>query len=128
MLRDGAKNARELWSVGLDGSNPKRLSVEGERVSELVLSPDGERMFYVKEVVSGSGGVGYDVFSMRLDGEESPKRVTTEELYVSDLSMSPDGRELLFLLKTGGYPARGKGRICVVPVTGGEVSTIGTNY
>jgi len=129
MVKSGRSMWNQIWFVGLDGTGSHRLPTGSMRngASRPVLSPDRQTVFYVAE--QGSLGYRYDLFSTRVRGDDPPERLTTEEAYIAlGLSVSPDGRDLLFVLEQAGGVDRGKGEICTVPVAGGEVTVVGTNY
>jgi Tol biopolymer transport system component len=114
--RDG-----DIYRVGVDGSDLKRLTVGG-RLAEFRLSPqdrhgssdppdispDGRRIAYIAE----RDGVP-NVHVMNLDGSEQ-RPITAGKTPCGRVRFSPDGRSLAFVSFEGKYP-----QLFIVPADGG---------
>lgn len=115
--RDG-----DIYSVSVDGGNPRRLTT-GNRYGEFKLSSqdrhgssdaphisaDGRRIAYiaVKEGVA-------NVHTMNLDGTEQ-QQLTFRKAACGRVRWSPDGRQLAFVSFEGKTP-----QLFVIPAEGGE--------
>ncbi len=69
----------------------------------------------------------YEIHSLELAGNVRARQLTHERGYISQISLSADGEYILFVLEHKGARQRGKGRICFIPSTGGQVRYVCDN-
>ncbi|WP_074406933.1 MULTISPECIES: S41 family peptidase [Aquimarina] len=82
--------ADDLWVANLDGSEPKRLTIDKGIESNPVFSPDGQSIAFSAEY---DGNI--DVFIIPTNGG-IPKRLTWHPVRDFTLGFSPDGKSVLF--------------------------------
>jgi serine/threonine protein kinase len=91
-----AGNDRDLWTVGLDGTDPVQVTRDAATDWNPIWSPDGRFLYFA----SDRGGsmnlwrVGIDERSGRAVGQ--PEAITTPAPYIGFLSRSGDGRRLAY--------------------------------
>jgi dipeptidyl aminopeptidase/acylaminoacyl peptidase len=91
------------------------------RVSEPRLSPDGERVTFVRRVPSDGESVTATIHVVPADGGEDPRRFTLTDGVDAEPRWSPSGDRLAFV------STRGEGdrpQLWVVPVDGGEARQV----
>jgi len=93
LSRDGGT---QLFLVGADGSNAKRLTSSGGIDTEPVFSPDGQSLYFT----SDRGG-SPQIYRMPAGGGEA-QRVTFEGTYNVSPRISPDGKVLAYIARNGG--------------------------
>ncbi len=82
--------AEDLWVANLDGTQPRRLTIDKGIESNPVFSPDGRHIAFSAEY---DGNV--DVFIIPVNGG-IPKRLTWHPGRDNTLNFSPDGKSVLF--------------------------------
>jgi dipeptidyl aminopeptidase/acylaminoacyl peptidase len=88
----------DLWEVAASGATPKPVWTTPTQESEIVLSPDGKRVAFVR---SNSGGDSENSRESELivrslaDGTETA--VTKDPVRISDIIWSPDGNSLAYI-------------------------------
>ncbi|WP_062059646.1 S41 family peptidase [Aquimarina longa] len=82
--------AEDLWIANLDGTQPRRLTIDKGLESNPVFSPDGKHIAFSAEY---DGNV--DVFIIPVSGG-IPKRLTWHPGLDNTLNFSPDGKFVLF--------------------------------
>lgn len=104
--------AEDLWIANVDGSNPRRLTVDEGVESNPVLSPDGKLIAFSAEYDGNT-----DVFVVPVEGG-IPKRLTWHPGGDLVRGFTPDGKSVLFIsqrsIHTGRYF-----QLFTVPVNGG---------
>lgn len=105
--------AEDLWVANLDGSNPKRLTIDEGVESNPVFSPDGSHIAFSAEY---DGNV--DVFIMPTSGG-LPKRLTWFPSWDIVRDFSPDGKQVLFNSRRTNYTSR-HAKLYTVNVDGGR--------
>lgn len=93
-----AGEAFDVWSMGIDGCDPKRLTRSGN-AAEPAWSPDGERIAFVTESGSARGSIRL----VSASGGRS-RRIRTGLSGVWSPEWSPNGRRIAFI---GANPGRG---------------------
>lgn len=87
----------DLWEVAASGGTPKPVWTTPTQESDIVLSPDGKRVAFVR---SNSGGDGENSRESELivrslaDGSETA--VTNDPISISDIVWSPNGNSLAY--------------------------------
>ena len=114
---EGSSRAVEIWQVGADGSEPRRLTYLGGVASSPDLAPDGSRVAFDAAV---PGGDARQIFVIAREGRRAqtviagtaviklhgarPAQLTTEGANY-DPVWSADGRRVAFLTDRGGAAA-----------------------
>jgi len=101
------KGRTDLWLVGTDGTNLRRLTSHPEADSNPRWAPDGSSIFFLSGRSDSS-----QVWSIRLDGGEA-EQVTDQPLDVANLAVSPDGKHIAFTMEVfpGSGPAETKEKL-----------------
>jgi dipeptidyl aminopeptidase/acylaminoacyl peptidase len=86
---DGDRYVQTLWSVGIDGSVPRRLTM-GPSDASPAFSPDGRRLVFLRFVDGFS-----QLWLLPIDGGE-PEQLTRLPLGAAAARWSPDGTRLAF--------------------------------
>lgn len=76
---------------------PETLAPSSTRYADFALSPDGRRLYAVRESHSVSGDVVNDLVALSADGSVSPAVVASGHDFYSSPRVSPDGRRLAWL-------------------------------
>ncbi|MFQ6035307.1 MAG: prolyl oligopeptidase family serine peptidase [Sedimentisphaerales bacterium] len=90
------KGRTDLWLVGSDGTNLRRLTSHSASDSNPRWAPDSKTVYFLSSRSDSS-----QVWRIRIDGGEA-EQITDEPLDVSNLVVSPDGRNLAFTMEV--YP------------------------
>ena len=101
--RDDEKSF-EVYSVRRDGSDLHRLTTTRDVETCARLSPEGERILYLKGLVSGND----EVFVMEKDGRR-PVNITRSKAAEGWPAWTPDGRRIVF-------SSNGSGTFCLYSV------------
>ncbi len=109
----GAGPGAEIWTMGFDGSDPRRITVNSVRDAMPAISADGSRIVFVSE----RGGPGADLWTMNADGS-APAPLHTGPGDDRDPQLTPDESEVVFTTEIGGDRD-----LAVVPATGGPHAT-----
>ena len=95
LWNDQATHGRDVWLVGSDGSNLRKLSdfvgrndAGLESVSDLAWGPEDSALIFA---------AGNDLYQIELPGSTTPKRILSGASPAYALALSPDGRFLSFL-------------------------------
>jgi WD40 repeat protein len=133
-VRDQATRRAALWTVGVDGSEPRKLleitppeppqndfgttwrALADDRYQHPVWTPDG------REIVVASAHEGQlDLYAVASDGS-AVRRLTDTPDFEIQASLSPDGRDLAYGSTTGFGTGGGWGNVAawVQPLAGGE--------
>lgn len=105
--------AEDLWVANLDGSQPRRLTVDEGVESSPKFSPDGK---WIAFSASYDGNV--DVFVIPVEGGV-PKRLTWHPGADVVRGFTPDGKNVLFRSQRVSFTGR-YAQLFTVPVTGGN--------
>jgi Tol biopolymer transport system component len=81
-----------LWTSGVDGSGPRRLTTEAGFYDHPTWSPDGARIAYA---FSGGPGANWDIYTVGLQGG-APEQLTSDGSQDWYPSWSPDGATIAF--------------------------------
>jgi len=97
----------DLWLVGTDGSDLRRLTSHPENDTNPRWSPDDKLIWFV----SGRSELA-QVWRIRVDGGEA-QQITHLPLDVANLAVSPDGRYLAFTMEIfpGSHPSQTKEKL-----------------
>jgi tricorn protease len=104
--------AEDLWVANLDGSQPRRLTVDGGIESNPVFSPDGKWIAFSAQYDGNT-----DVFLVPSEGG-IPKRLTWHPSADLVRGFTPDGKSVLFISQRATFTGR-YFQLFTVPVTGG---------
>lgn len=104
--------AEDLWVANLDGTQPRRLTVDEGVESNPVFSPDGTTIAFSAQY---DGNI--DVYTIPVEGG-IPKRLTWHPGADIVKSFTPDGKRVLFISKRAAFTNRFS-QLFTVPVAGG---------
>jgi len=105
--------AEDLWVANLDGSQPRRLTVDEGVESNPTFSPDGTMIAFSAQYDGNT-----DVFVIPVDGG-IPKRLTWHPAADVVKSFTPDGKSVLFTSTRFAFNNR-YSQLFTVPITGGQ--------
>ncbi|MFD2444087.1 hypothetical protein ACFSO7_08825 [Bacillus sp. CGMCC 1.16607] len=95
-----------IYIMNVDGTRIKRLTPEDELVTEAVISPKGNRIYYIKaaEFYAEHPGVAaipynYDLYSIDINGSNIHRITKFSSDFIHDLSISADGTKLGMILE-----------------------------
>jgi dipeptidyl aminopeptidase/acylaminoacyl peptidase len=83
----------DLWLIGADGKNPRRLTTHPENDYNPRWDPDGKSVWFISARYGSA-----QVWRIRIDGGEA-RQVTELPLDVGNLLVSPDGRYIAFTME-----------------------------
>ncbi len=104
--------AEDLWVANIDGTNPRRLTVDRGVESNPIFSPDGKLIAFSAEYDGNT-----DVFIVPVEGG-IPKRLTWHPGADYVRGFTPDGQSVLFISQRSIYTGR-YFQLFTVPITGG---------
>jgi len=87
------KGLTDLWLVGADGTDLRRLTSHKAADSNPCWAPDGKLIWFISRRTETS-----QVWRIRIDGGEA-EQVTDEPLDVGNLIVAPDGRHIAFTME-----------------------------
>jgi dipeptidyl aminopeptidase/acylaminoacyl peptidase len=99
-----AKRVAHIWTMGIDGKNPRQLTSGEKGESSPMFSPDGKWILYIS-----SKDVGLQLYLMPTGGGEA-KKLTSISTGVSDPLWSRDGKWIAF--SSDVYPECGGDDAC----------------
>jgi tricorn protease len=105
--------AEDLWVANLDGSQPRRLTVDEGIESNPYFSPDGKLIAFSAQYDGNT-----DVFVIPTEGG-IPKRLTWHPYEDIVRGFTPDGKSVLFASRRTTFSNR-YAQLFTVPVTGGN--------
>jgi len=101
-LSRNAEKIQSLFIANQDGVNPKKLSSDVLHVSEAIFSKDGNQIYFsgmpAKDFKEweNSTDVGFDLFSVDLDGKNLKQLTDDHRLSMESMTLSSDGLDILF--------------------------------
>lgn len=104
--------AEDLWIANLDGTQPRRLTIDEGEESDPMFSPDGQHIAFSAEYDGNT-----DVFIVPVEGG-IPKRLTWHPGFDLVRGFSPDGNNVLFAAQRTLYTRRYT-QLFTVSVNGG---------
>ncbi len=104
--------AEDLWVANIDGSQPKRLTVDEGIESSPFFSPDGKLIAFSAQYDGNT-----DVYVIPTEGGV-PKRLTWHPSFDAVRGFTPDGKSVLFASQRNTFSNR-YAQLFTVPVTGG---------
>ncbi len=104
--------AHDLWVANLDGTQPRRLTVDEGEESRPFFSPDGSMIAFSAQYDGNT-----DVYVVPVDGG-IPRRLTWHPYADQVEGFTPDGKRVLFLSSRDAFI--GFTQLFTVPVEGGE--------
>jgi len=105
--------AQDLWVANLDGSQPKRLTIDEGVESNPMFSPDGSLIAFSAQYDGNT-----DVYVIPVEGG-IPKRLTWHPANDVVKGFTPDGRSVLFTSNRVASNNR-YSQLFTVPITGGQ--------
>jgi len=105
--------AEDLWVANLDGSQPKRLTIDEGVESNPMFSPDGSLIAFSAQYDGNT-----DVYVIPVEGG-IPKRLTWHPAADMVKGFTPDGRSVLFTSNRVAFNNR-YSQLFTVPITGGQ--------
>lgn len=98
-----------VWIVGIDGSDPHRVTPPDTDAFDPVFAPGDAKLFFAGSSYQGSyspiarpGNHDVDIYSIGIDGTQKTQ-LTQQHLYeINSMSLSPDSQEIL--ISTSRYP------------------------
>jgi tricorn protease len=105
--------AHDLWVADLDGTNPRRLTVDEGNESSPGFSPDGKLIAFSAEYDGNT-----DVFIVPVEGG-IPTRLTWHPAGDYARGFTPDGKSVLFLSQRATFTG-GLAQLFTVPLEGGH--------
>jgi tricorn protease len=105
--------AEDLWIANIDGSQPRRLTVDEGIESNPVFSPDGKLIAFSAQYDGNT-----DVFIIPIEGGV-PKRLTWHPAADIVRGFTPDGKSVLFASQRTVFTNRYL-QLFTIPVTGGH--------
>jgi len=109
--------AEDLWVANIDGSQPRRLTVDEGVESNPVFSPDGKLIAFSAQYDGNT-----DVFIIPVEGGV-PKRLTWHPGPDIVRGFTPDGNFVLFISQRASFSNR-YAQLFTVPVKGGPVTQL----
>ena len=109
--------AEDLWVANLDGSQPRRLTVDEGIESSPVFSPDGKLIAFSAQYEGNT-----DVYVIPVEGG-MPKRLTWHPSADGVRGFTPDGKSVLFASQRSSFTNRYT-QLFTVPVTGGPATKL----
>lgn len=109
--------AEDLWVANLDGSQPRRLTVDEGIESNPVFSPDGKMIAF-----NGQYDGNTDVYVIPVEGG-IPKRLTWHPAADLVRGFTPDGKSVLFISQRALFTTRYY-QLFTVPVAGGPATQL----
>lgn len=109
--------AEDLWVADLNGSNPRRLTIDEGIESNPVFSPDGSIIAFSAEYEGNT-----DVYTVPATGGV-PKRLTYHPYPDLVRDFTPDGKEVLFASQRSIFTNRYT-QLFTVPLSGGHTSNV----
>jgi len=106
--------AEDLWIANIDGSNPRRLTIDEGIESNPIFSPDGTTIAFNAQY---DGNI--DVYVVSVLGG-IPKRLTWHPYYDGVSDFSPDGKKVLFLSQRNTHTNR-NAQLFEVNIEGGTI-------
>ena len=109
--------AEDLWVANLDGSQPRRLTVDEGIESSPMFSPDGKQIAFSAQYEGNT-----DVYVIPVEGGV-PKRLTWHPAADAVRGFTPDGKSVLFASQRVTFTNR-YAQLFTVPVTGGPATQL----
>ncbi len=109
--------AEDLWVANIDGSNPRRLTIDHGVESNPHFSPDGQTLVFSAQYDGNT-----DVFSIPVAGG-SPKRLTWHPGNDFARGFTPDGKNVLFGSQRNVFTNRYV-QLFTMPVEGGQATRL----
>jgi len=113
--------AEDLWVANLDGTSPRRLTVDEGVESNPVFSPDGSTIAFSAEYDGNT-----DVFVVPVTGG-IPKRLTYHPYTDAVRDFTPDGKKVLFISQREVFTNR-YAQFFTVNVNGGNITKLKIPY
>jgi TolB protein len=127
-VRAYPKNGRALFVVNRDGSGLRRITPWSLRATRPDWAPDGSRILFASNAVTGNLEPGTNLYTVRPDGTDLQQLThlpTTH--YVLAGSYSPDGKAIVYATDLGATPKPNGNAfpdIVTQPLAGGPVTRI----
>ena len=100
-LRSSVGGILEIYSIGVDGNDLKRLTFDQYYDLSLTLSPSGRKLAYISGHPKEET-IQRDIYEiLTQNGAELPQ-LTNDTLYETTLSWSPDGQKIAFISQRDG--------------------------
>ena len=109
--------AEDLWVANIDGSQPRRLTVDQGVESSPVISPDGKTIAFSAQYEGNT-----DVYTIPIEGGV-PKRLTWHPGADFVRGFTPDGKSILFISQRLVFTSR-YFQLYTVPLTGGPATQL----
>lgn len=91
----------EIYSIGIDGQDLKRLTFDQLYDFNLALSPDGRKMAYISGHPKDDS-IQRDIYAITPQNGAVLPQITNDPLYETSFSWSPDGKMIAFIVQRAG--------------------------
>lgn len=101
-LSEDELGIQSITVMSHDGSDAKRLSLDGLHVTDAVFAPDNESVYFVAMLASEVGKVegetkeGYDLYQVNRQNGQVDQLTDKDHFSMNDLSISSDGKTLYY--------------------------------
>jgi len=114
VAEDTTRGPGDIYAMGADGSNLRKLTADPAGEEDACWSPDGQSIAFVRERETPDG-VAYELWTMAADGRGAMRVSPAGDVWYLHPAWSPDGASIACTIRAGG----GLHRVGLIPATGG---------